>query len=176
MTSSKQVEKLKDDFVSVVSHELRTPLTAIKGYTQHLVRRIERRLHKLRSSENPANDLPENQDLRSLSIIQSQTEHLERLVNDLLDLSQVQWGQIHLHYETFELAAVLTDLVRSIQASAEQHLLTLEIAVQDAKVVADRARIEQVIGNVLDNAVKYSPHGVRLSLNCKYKATVITSA
>ena len=159
VTSSKQVEKLKDDFVSVVSHELRTPLTAIKGYTQHLVRRIERRLRKLRSSENPANDLPESQDLRSLSIIQSQTEHLERLVNDLLDLSQVQWGQIHLHYETFELSAVLTDLVRSIQASAEQHLLTLELAVQDAKVIADRARIEQVIGNILDNAVKYSPHG-----------------
>ncbi|GLV59577.1 hypothetical protein KDH_64030 [Dictyobacter sp. S3.2.2.5] len=160
VTSSKQVEKLKDDFVSVVSHELRTPLTAIKGYTQHLVRRVERRLRKLRSStEGAVIDSPESQDLRSLSIIQSQTEHLERLVNDLLDLSQVQWGQIHLHYETFDLPAVLGELVRSVQASAEQHSLILETTDREASVVADRARIEQVIGNILDNAVKYSPHG-----------------
>ncbi|GCE27954.1 hypothetical protein KDA_34380 [Dictyobacter alpinus] len=171
VTSSKQVEKLKDDFVSVVSHELRTPLTAIKGYTQHLVRRIERRLRKLRSDHQElATDLPENQDLRSLSIIQSQTEHLERLVNDLLDLSQVQWGQIHLQYDTFDLQELLSRLVHSVQASAEQHLLILENKLQEAKVVADRARVEQVVGNILDNAVKYSPHGGQVIVSLQAQA------
>ncbi len=162
VTSNKQVERLKDEFVSVVSHELRTPLTAIKGYTQHLVRRIERRLRKdllQQEQAHAATDLPEQYDLRSLNIVQSQTEHLERLVNDLLDLSQVQWGQLNLHYEAFYLADLLTENTRSVQASAEQHTIFLEINIQDTKVMADRARIGQVIGNLLDNAVKYSPNG-----------------
>lgn len=170
ITSNKQVERLKDEFVSIVSHELRTPLTAIKGYTQHLVRRIERRLRALRQANSQThaeptttngstNDQPEQDDLRSLSIIQSQTDHLERLVNELLDLSRVQWGQLQLHYSTFSLVELLHENVRSVQASAEQHTITFEINRPDSEVTADRDRIGQVIGNLLDNAVKYSPHG-----------------
>lgn len=163
VTSNKQVERLKDEFVSVVSHELRTPLTAMKGYTQHLVRRLERRLRKVRSSAGspaiPLTELPESYDLRSLNIVQSQTEHLERLVNDLLDLSQVQWGKLELHFEDFYLADMLAEHVHLTQASAEQHTIYLDIQTADTKVQADRARISQVIGNILDNAVKYSPHG-----------------
>jgi two-component system phosphate regulon sensor histidine kinase PhoR len=165
VTANKQIEKLKDEFVSVVSHELRSPLTAIKGYTQHLMRRIERRLrktqqeHQQQSSAISAMDLPESYDLRSLGIIQSQANHLERLVNDLLDLSQVQWGKLHLQYSSFYLADILAESIRSAQASAEQHTIYLDIAVQDTKIVADKMRMSQVIGNILDNAIKYSPQG-----------------
>ena len=163
VTSLKQVERLKDEFVSVVSHELRTPLTAIKGYTQHLIRRIERRLRKAQAAQPeamlPMTEVPENYDLRSLYILQSQTEHLERLVNDLLDRSRMQRGQLTLAYTTFYLADLLVDCVRSAQASAEQHTIYLDIQLQDTKIVADPGRIAQVIGNILDNAVKYSPHG-----------------
>lgn len=168
VTANKQIEKLKDEFVSVVSHELRSPLTAIKGYTQHLMRRIDRRLRKTQqeqqSSAISAVDLPENYDLRSLSIIQSQADHLERLVNDLLDLSQVQWGKLHLQYSSFYLADVLVESVRSVQASAEQHTIYLDIAVQDTKIVADKMRMSQVIGNILDNAIKYSPQGGQVTV------------
>jgi PAS domain S-box-containing protein len=165
ITSSKQVEHLKDEFVSVVSHELRTPLTAIKGYTQHLIRRIERRLRKMRGATTvPSSEPPESYDLRNLSIIQSQTEHLERLVNDLLDLSQVQWGKLELHLEFFFLVDLLTDNVRSVQASAEQHHIQLNINTQKTKVRADKARIAQVVGNILDNAVKYSPYGGQITV------------
>jgi signal transduction histidine kinase len=174
ITSSKQVERLKDDFVSVVSHELRTPLTAIKGYTQHLVRRIERRLRKIRETTNlPLSELAETHDLHSLAIIQSQTEHLERLVSDLLDLSQVQWGQIQLHYEAFQMSDLLNDMVRSVQASAEQHILTLEIQAPETSVTADRARLEQVIGNILDNAIKYSPHGGQVNIRLQGQSSSI---
>jgi PAS domain S-box-containing protein len=169
ITSSKQVEHLKDEFVSVVSHELRTPLTAIKGYTQHLARRIERRLRKIRSAPQftavPGNEPAESYDLRNLYIIQSQTDHLERLVNDLLDLSQVQWGQLELHLESFFLADLLTDNVHSVQASAEQHRIQLDIKTQETKVRADKARIAQVVGNILDNAVKYSPYGGQITVS-----------
>ena len=168
VTANKQIEKLKDEFVSVVSHELRSPLTAIKGYTQHLMRRIDRRLRKTQqeqqSSAISAVDLPENYDLRSLSIIQSQADHLERLVNDLLDLSQVQWGKLHLQYSSFYLADVLVESVRSVQASTEQHTIYLDIAVQDTKIVADKMRMSQVIGNILDNAIKYSPQGGQVTV------------
>jgi two-component system phosphate regulon sensor histidine kinase PhoR len=168
ITSSKQVERLKDEFVSVVSHELRTPLTAIKGYTQHLVRRIERRLRKIRNSPpvttDQSYDPPESYDLRNLYIIQSQTEHLERLVNDLLDRSQVQWGQLELHFESFFLADLLTENVHSVQASAEQHHIHLNIQTAETKVRADKARVAQVVGNILDNAVKYSPYGGQITV------------
>ncbi len=168
VTSNKQVEKLKDEFVSIVSHELRTPLTAIKGYTQHLIRRIERRIRKNQTGviEHPAavSDLPESQDLRNLYIVQSQTDHLERLVNELLDLSQVQNGQLVLQYSTFHLADVLSDTIHSVQVSSEQHTIYLDIQTPDTLIKADRSRIAQVIGNILDNAVKYSPHGGQITV------------
>src|SRR6266487_1476917 len=168
VTANKQIEKLKDEFVSVVSHELRSPLTAIKGYTQHLMRRIDRRLRKTQQEQQSSAisgvDLPENYDLRSLSIIQGQADHLERLVNDLLDLSQVQWGKLHLQYSSFYLADVLVESVRSVQASTEQHTIYLDIAVQDTKIVADKMRMSQVIGNILDNAIKYSPQGGQVTV------------
>jgi two-component system phosphate regulon sensor histidine kinase PhoR len=171
ITPAKQVERLKDEFVSVVSHELRTPLTAIKGYTQHLVRRIERRLRKTRSAQGgdqtAVNDLPENHDLRSLNIVQSQTEHLERLVSDLLDLSQVQWGKLQVRPEPFNLVDLLVDMVRSVQSSTEQHTISLQIEASNTNVVADRARIAQVVGNILDNAVKYSPYGGQVIVRLK---------
>jgi two-component system phosphate regulon sensor histidine kinase PhoR len=163
VTSSKQIEKLKDEFVSVVSHELRTPLTAIKGYTQHLLRRIERRLNETRRTQpldgSPAVEPPESYDLRSLNIVQSQAGHLERLVNDLLDQSRVQLGQLRLDYSTFYLADVLAERIYLAQVSAEHHTISFDVQVQDSKIVADRLRIGQVVGNILDNAVKYSPQG-----------------
>ncbi|MDQ2718010.1 MAG: ATP-binding protein [Chloroflexota bacterium] len=178
ITTNKQIEKLKDEFVSVVSHELRTPLTAIKGYAQHLVRRLERRLREARNTQHksvlPATEPPESYDLRSLHIVQSQAEHLERLVNDLLDLSRVQWGQLHLHYTLFHLADVLAAHVRSAQASAEQHSIQLDLQVQNSTIVADELRVGQVIGNILDNAVRYSPQGGQVLVRLQEQADIYT--
>src|SRR5207244_12240332 len=133
VTSNKQIEKLKDEFVSIVSHELRTPLTAIKGYTQHLIRRIERRLREIRQKQWSTGSLtepPESYDLRSLNIVKSETELLERLVSDLLDLSRVQWGELDLQYTSFYLADVLAERVRLAQVSAEQNTIILDIQLQ----------------------------------------------
>jgi two-component system, OmpR family, phosphate regulon sensor histidine kinase PhoR len=167
ITSSKQIEKLKDEFVSVVSHELRTPLTAIKGYTQHLMRRIERRLREKRQAagpDMPQKEPPESYDLRSLQIVQSQSEQLERLVNDLLDLSRAQWGEMNLQYSSFYLADALTERVQLAQVSAEEHAITLDIQAQDSRIIADKLRVGQVIGNILDNAIRFSPQGRQVTV------------
>ncbi len=170
ITSSKQIEKLKDEFVSVVSHELRTPLTAIKGYTQHLIRRLEKRLRTSRTApggEVQAKERPESYDLRSLQIVQSQSEQLERLVNDLLDLSRVQWGELNLQYTSFHLADVLSERVQFAQVSAEEHTITLDIQISDSRIVADKLRVSQVIGNILDNAIRFSPQGRQVTVALK---------
>lgn len=167
ITSIKQIEKLKDEFVSIVSHELRTPLTAIKGYTQHIIRRVERRMRDARQKQQTTNqvvELPESYDLRSLNIVQSETEHLERLVSDLLDLSRVQWGELDLQYSSFYLADVLNERVRLAQVSAEQHAIYLDIQTQDSRIVADQLRLGQVFGNVLDNAIKFSHPGKQVTV------------
>src|SRR5579875_177086 len=183
VTSNKQVERLKDEFVSVDSHELRTPLPSIKSYTLNLIRRIERRLRKAhvaqetQSASMDGQESPESYDLHTLRIIQSQTDHLERLVNDLLDLSQVQSGQLILHYDTFNLAELLANCVHSAQAGSEQHTILLDIQTPESAVIADRERIAQVIGNMLDNAIKYSPHGGQVIVNLErteegYRVTI----
>ncbi|HEU5383935.1 MAG TPA: ATP-binding protein [Ktedonobacteraceae bacterium] len=170
ITSNKQIEKLKDEFVSVVSHELRTPLTAIKGYTQHLMRRLDKRLRQKRplaETEHPQKESPESYDLRSLQIVQSQSEQLERLVNDLLDLSRVQWGELNLQYSSFYLADVLIERTQLAQVSAEDYTITLNIQTQDSRIVADKLRISQVVGNILDNAIRFSPQGRQVTVELK---------
>jgi two-component system, OmpR family, phosphate regulon sensor histidine kinase PhoR len=167
ITSNKQIEKLKDEFVSIVSHELRTPLTAIKGYTQHLIRRIERRLREARQKQQSTGSLAEpseSYDLRSLNIVQSETEHLERLVSDLLDLSRVQWGELDLQYTSFYLADILAERVRLAQVSAEQHTIILDIQAQDSRIMADQLRVGQIFGNILDNAIRFSPPGRQVTV------------
>ncbi len=190
ITSHKQIDKLKDEFVSIVSHELRTPLTAIKGYTQHLIRRIERRVreqqlqaaHRVQGTKpgqgrqgeqagQPATELPESYDLRSLHIVQSQTDHLERLVSDILDLSSVQSGELQLHHSSFYLADVLAECVRQAQASAEQYTILLDIEAHDSRVIADKGRVSQVIGNILDNAIKFSPQGRQVVVRLQERDT-----
>lgn len=175
ITANKQIEKLKDEFVSVVSHELRTPLTSIKGYTQHLMRKLERRLREQQQSEEAKlqpKELPESYYLHSLQIIQSQSEQLERLVNDLLDLSRVQWGELNLQYSSFYLADVLTERAQLAQISTEEHTITLDIATQDTRIMADKLRVSQVIGNILDNAIRFSPQGRQVKIELKAEDNV----
>ncbi len=162
ITDRKQIEKWKDEFLSSVSHELRTPLTPIKGYTQHLLRRVERRLAESASEtgdDHTRQAAPESYEHHCLEIIQSEAEHLERLVNNLLDFSLLQRGALQLHMLEFDLADLLKQMVQSIQASAEQHRLTLHLQARHTRTSADRERIRVIIGNLIDNAIKYSPNG-----------------
>ena len=157
-----QIEQWKDQFLSTVSHELRTPLTPIKGFTQHLLRRAERKLTEIGSQGSDdqaklASSIKYEQ--RSLEIIQSEAEHLERLVNTLLDVSLLQRSKLQAQFHLCDLAELIEQTVRSVQLCAEQHEITLRRTAEKTMVWADRERLRAILGNMLENAMKYSSEG-----------------
>ncbi len=138
---------LRDQFLSIAAHELKTPMTSLLLYTELLERRLQR------SSDANAPQL------RALHTVREQAERLQRLSGALLDLSRLQQGRL-----TIERAPVqLVDLVRSIvemQAPLwEQHHLQLRLPDTPVVVTGDALRLGQVVQNLLENAVKYSPEG-----------------
>jgi PAS domain S-box-containing protein len=145
ITEMKQIDQMKDDFVSIAAHELRTPLTAIKGYAELL----ERRLSMQQGRES---------DQRSLGVIRKQTERLASLINEMLDVSRIEGGRLQLNAEPFDLSALIGEVVNNMRVSSEAHLLSLA-AVPGIEVNGDAARIEQVLLNLITNAITYSPEG-----------------
>jgi signal transduction histidine kinase len=144
----RSARQMQVDFVANVSHELRTPLTAVKGLVETL--------------RDGAVDDPEVRD-RFLETVESETDRLIRLVNDLLILSRADSEALNLQREAVDLGRLATDTVTRLTARAEAHevILSQEVGAGIPPALADRDRIEQVLVNVLDNAIKYSrPGGV----------------
>ncbi len=144
-----EVDRMKSAFVANVSHELRTPLTAIKGYVEVLL-------------SGMAGDLTERQ-RHFLNIILNHADRLINLVNDLLDLSRLEAGRIRLQPERLELEPLIRDLVRDFRRRVEkenrQLTLKREIEPDLPPVYADPKRTEQILANLLENAVRYTPDG-----------------
>ncbi len=153
----KELDQLKDEFMSIASHELKTPLTSIKGYTQLILRR---------ASHVPVD---RRQDTRLLEIVDEQANKMNNLVNDLLDLSRIQSSRLQLNTSTIDLDHLIATTVESLQETTDKHTIRYER--QDKPVIGqwDPERIEQVILNLLTNAIKYSPAGgpidIRLEKN-----------
>ncbi|AJE03836.1 two-component system histidine kinase PnpS [Geobacter pickeringii] len=152
ITDIKKLEKIRRDFVANVSHELRTPVTVIKGYAEALI------AGALESDPARAR--------RFIEIIYSHSERLANLIGDLLTLSQLESGTLRL-----ELTGVnLERVARHAAELLEQKAAAKEIAVDCSRltaapiILADPGRLEQVLINLLDNAIKYSPPGGSVSL------------
>lgn len=138
-----ELERRKDEFISMASHELKTPVTALKGFTQLLLHRF-----KSRSDEEP---------IRFLTRMDAQINRLSKLIGEMLDISKMQNGQLEYHMEPFDLAALAEEIVGNVQETTPTHRLLLEPAAS-VWVSGDRDRIEQVLINLLTNAIKYSPN------------------
>jgi signal transduction histidine kinase len=148
-----RAQRAKDDFLSIVSHELRTPLTSIQGYSQLLENRM-------RDSAGP-------KELSQIRTIRSQVTRMRRLVEDLLDVSRIdRRGLVSIEPAPLDLAAE----IREAAARAEREHPDRRVEVQapeELPIRADRDRIGQVLTNLLDNAVKYSPNGGPVSVHAR---------
>lgn len=135
----------KDDFLAAASHELRTPLAAAKAQVQLTTRRL-----------GPAH--ADEATVRSLKTVGSQIDRMTRLVEDLLDVSRLQTGRLSLQLTEYNLCEMIRAEVERIQALSPNHELSIDIP-DSLTILADRDRIDQVVINLLTNAVRYSPSG-----------------
>jgi CheY-like chemotaxis protein/anti-sigma regulatory factor (Ser/Thr protein kinase) len=143
ITTRREVERIKDEFISVVSHELRTPLTSIRASLGLL-------------ESGALGTLPE-EGRRMVEIAVRNSDRLGALINDILDLERLEAGKIQLNLEEVPLAAVVERSLESVRGFAEQQGITFAAPPTEARVVADADRLVQVLVNLLSNAVKFSP-------------------
>ena len=142
----KELDRLKDDFMSSVTHELRTPLTSIRAFSEMLL-------------EDPRIDLAERK--RFLGIIVSETERLTRLVNQVLDMAKIESGHADWHNGEVSLVEVIEQAAASTSQLFKDKGVTLDMALpgQVPSLLADRDRLVQVMLNLLSNAVKFVDAG-----------------
>jgi PAS domain S-box-containing protein len=137
----------RDQFFSIAAHELRTPLTSLLGNAELLQRRLTRE-----------GGLSER-DQRALRVIVEQGRRLNQLISALLDLSRLEMGQFALELLPVDLGELARRIVEETLPSLDQHQVTLNVGDEPLPVRADALRLEQVLQNLLQNAVKYSPDG-----------------
>ena len=157
-----ETEKMKNEFISSVSHELRTPLTSIRGWVE-----------TLRTLDDPADENYR----KGLEIINNETGRLYNMVEELLDFSRLQNGRIRMDCRPLDLVAELTDAVLFCEARIQREGLVLSYTEPEEMIpiYADPDRLRQVFINILDNAIKYSAPGGRITVKLwsgEYKAFV----
>ncbi len=147
----KILNEKKDEFIGLASHELKTPVTSINGYLQI----IERGL--------PSNDKHKSFIGKALS----QVNKLTSLISDLLDVSKIQTGKLPFTYTTFNIKDLLNEVTEMMQQNYASHKIELDYPAEPIITIADYQRIEQVIINLITNAVKYSPGANRIIIKAE---------
>ena len=159
-----QLDKLKTQFLSMASHELRTPLTAVSGFMQIARRRMSRMAG--------ASDIPDpwreeaHKSDETLEMANRQAKKLARLIDELLDVSRLQQGRVEMRLAEIELADVVREVGERMLLLSQGH--EIETTVEGAApIVGDRDRIEQVLENLVGNAIKYSPEAGRIEMSLR---------
>ncbi|WP_207424372.1 PAS domain-containing sensor histidine kinase [Desertivirga brevis] len=144
ITAEKEINRQKDDFISIVSHELKTPITSLKGYTQILNRKFE-----------AANDIGATSMLAKMN---EQVKKLHFIVQDLLDVTRIEGNKIKFRNEEFKFDELVIQTVEDMQRATVSHSLIVEYT-DEITVSADKERTSQVLVNLLSNAINYSSKG-----------------
>ncbi len=152
ITEQRKLDDARREFIANVSHELRTPLTNIKSYTETLI--------------DAAGELPAETEVKFLSVIAGETDRMTRIVKDLLTLSKLDCGKMDLHFRRFSMQHMLESVYNAmvLEAGNNGHELRMETRGKLPEMNGDRERLEQVVINILSNAVKYTPSGGHIVL------------
>src|SRR5579862_2450656 len=152
--------KLKSKFLANMSHELRTPLNAIVGFSDLL-------------ADGSPGDLNDKQK-RFVNHIKQGSAHLLQLINDILDLSKIEAGQLELRCEDFQIKDALPEVLSTIRPLAMAKNIQVQHSLEaDLSVHADRVRFKQVLYNLLSNAVKFTPRDGRINIDCGGKGSEV---
>lgn len=154
ITREKEISRMKNDFVSHVSHELKTPLASINAYAEMLV-------------DGEAKD---PQTLRQFcSVIQTQAQRLNRLIEDILNISRIESGLVKINKQAISLSMVIHDAVEMIRSFAQEKNISVQTppSIIFDQVYADKDMMTQVVINLLSNAVKYTPKQGQVTVDCE---------
>lgn len=160
ITRFRTAEEMKTSFISVVSHELKTPIALIKGYVSTLRR----------------DDVEWDREIvsESLAVIEDEADHLTEMVEDLLDATRLQAGGLSLKKAELEIPRLARFLADRYTAQTQKHSFVVEFPADFPVIPADEERIRQVLTNLLNNAIKYSPGGeIRISAKTRQKDVVV---
>ena len=151
----RKVDQLKSELLSIVSHELRTPLASIKGYASSLLR----------------DDVEWDRDTQRefLQIIDEESDRLSGLIEDLLQMSEIEAGVLRVHKQPVRISRLAQRVVKKVRPHARGHSLSVSAA-DDPETMADPRRIEQVLHNLIVNAIKYSPDGTAVTVKVERHA------
>ncbi len=163
ITHEVEVDRLKSEFVATVSHELRTPMTSIKGYVDILLM-------------GAAGALNENQ-IHFLDIVRVNTDRLNVLVNDLLDISRIEAGRVSLSVQAIDLRELAKDVVADIRRRSQEENKSMEISIDAPtelpRVSGDLGRVRQILVNLVDNAYHYTPENGKITLRLQPEKDVV---
>ncbi|MBE7172941.1 MAG: PAS domain S-box protein [Williamsia sp.] len=151
ITERKHLEQQKDEFMNIASHELKTPVTSLSAYAELLQDLLEEEGNK------------EHAEL--IKKLNNQVHRLNRLISDLLDTTKISAGQLSLRLETFNLDELIHERATELQHLTSNHIVAIGNC-PPVQVKADQERISQVLTNLISNAIKYSPHGGEVLIDC----------
>jgi len=156
VSQEREIDRMKTDFVSSVSHELRTPLTSIKAYTATILR---------------DQDMSEQTRREFLNTINEESNRLARLIGDLLEVSRLDSGVVGITREAGDIAGVVKRALSALGPAAERKNIKLKVDIRGelGELPGDESRIQSVVTNLVDNAIKFTPEGGRVCVSVRRK-------
>ncbi len=153
-----ELNKLKSEFVSNVSHELRTPLMSINGALELI-------------NDYAAPYMKDNKIPIFMDVISRNAKRMHNLISDLLDFSRIETNRLVLHCQPFSIKSAIEETLQDLKSKADAKGVEISVALDDAEaeIIADRERVIQVLINLVDNAIKFTPGCGKISVSCNYE-------